>query len=105
MANEQRWSARKEISIDVGLHYPPIGLIRGVTRNISLEGMFVELRGARIPEQTRLEISFTSPGHGKGVEHRLPAYVVHSSERGVGLMLQHTGYQEFDALRHMLKAA
>jgi len=35
----------------------------------------------------------------------LPAYVVHGSDEGVGLMLQHVGYREFDALRYMLNAA
>lgn len=105
MGIEHRWSSRKDIHIDVNLFYPPVGMINGKTRNISLEGMFVDLKGVTIPPQTRLEICFTSSNHGKTTEHRLPAYVVHGSERGVGLMLQHVGYREFDALRYMLNAA
>ncbi|MGD8842824.1 MAG: PilZ domain-containing protein [Gammaproteobacteria bacterium] len=99
---EHRWSPRKNINIDVDLHYPPIGLISGRTRNISLEGMFVELDGVTIPPQARLEISFTAHSHGTAFKYRLPAYVVHGSNRGIGVMLQHSGYREFDALRQML---
>jgi len=105
MGIEHRWSSRKNININVNLYYPPVGMINGKTRNISLEGMFVDLMGTNIPPQARLEICFTAEARGKATEHRLPAYVVHGGENGVGLMLQHVGYREFDALRYMLNAA
>lgn len=102
---EHRWSSRKPLAMDVSLYYPPLGMLNGKTRNISLEGMFVELEGVHIPPQSRLEIAFTSSARGKTTEHRLPAYVVHEGDDGIGLMLQHVGYREFDALRYMLNAA
>ncbi len=105
MGIEHRWSSRKQINLDVNLYYPPIGTVNGRTRNISLEGMFVDLKGVHIPAQARLEVAFTAELHGKRTEHRLPAYVVHQGEDGIGLMLQHVGYREFDALRYMLNAA
>ena len=105
MSAEHRWSSRKDINLDINLYYPPVGMINGKTRNVSLEGMFVELKGVQIPPQSRLEICFTAENRGKATEHRLPAYVVHQREGGIGLMLQHVGYREFDALRFMLNAA
>jgi hypothetical protein len=105
MAAEHRWSSRKQIHLEINLYYPPIGRISGRTRNISLEGMFVDLKGVQIPARTRLEIGFTAELHGSSTEHRLPAYVVHTGEGGIGLMLQHVGYREFDAIRYMLNAA
>jgi len=105
MGTEHRWSSRKEINMNVNLYYPPIGMVNGTTRNVSLEGMYVDLKGVSIPAQSRLEISFTADSPIKSTEHRLPAYVVHSKNGGVGLMLQHVGYREFDALRYMLNAA
>ncbi len=105
MSVEHRWSSRKEITLDVNLYYPPVGMINARTRNVSLEGMFVELNGVQIPPQSRLEICFTAENRGKATEHRLPAYVVHQRQGGIGLMLQHVGYREFDALRYMLNAA
>lgn len=103
MTVEHRWSSRKELNLDVNLHYPPIGQINGHTRNISLEGMFIDLHGVKIPPKSRLEITFNTEKNGATTEHRVPAYVVHETSNGIGLMLQHVGYQEFDALRQMLQ--
>jgi hypothetical protein len=91
--------------MDVHLYYPPVGMINGQTRNLSLEGMYVAFKGVKIPPQARLDVCFTTETRGKTTEHRLPAFVVHASDDGVGLMLQHVGYREFDALRYMLNAA
>ncbi len=102
---EHRWSSRKNLAMEVNLYYPPMGMLNGKTRNISLEGMFVELEGVQIPAQSRLEISFRAKTNGETTEHRLPAYVVHEGKEGIGLMLQHVGYREFDALRYMLNAS
>jgi hypothetical protein len=105
MAVEHRWSNRKEVTLDIHLYYPPVGMVIGKTRNISLEGMFVELKGITIPPLVRLEVSFSTAANGRQIEHRLPAQVIHSSEGGVGLMLQHAGHGAFGALRYMLNAA
>ncbi len=105
MPVEHRWSPRKPIAMDVSVFYPPIGNIQGRTCNISLEGMYVAIDGTEIPNQARLEVAFTTRNGDEEKVFRLPAYVVHSHEKGVGLMLQHVGYHEFDALRYMLNAA
>ncbi|MEE9343664.1 MAG: PilZ domain-containing protein [Gammaproteobacteria bacterium] len=105
MNAEHRWSNRKDLEVDVNLYYPPLGQLCGKTKNISLEGMFIELDGINIPPQSRLEVIFTTEDLEGDAEHRLPAYVVHESDGGIGLMLQHVGYREFDALRYMLNAA
>jgi len=105
MAIEHRWSERKPIEIEVALHCSPIGTIVGKTRDISLEGMFVATNGVELPVNSELEVSFTIPGEPEEKEHRLPAYVVHGNGEGVGLMLRHTDYSDFHALRHMLSAA
>ncbi|MEE9494807.1 MAG: PilZ domain-containing protein [Gammaproteobacteria bacterium] len=102
---EHRWSNRKNLEVDVNVYYPPLGQLCGKTRNISLEGMFIELEGVQIPPQSRLEVAFTTQNATGETEHRLPAYVVHEDDGGIGLMLQHVGYREFDALRYMLNAA
>ena len=105
MALEQRWSHRKPISMDVTLYYPPMGTIPGKTRNISLEGMCVDTGGVTLPEHARVEIEFTTRAGTGMLSHRMPAYVVHNTPHGLGLMLQHVDYQDFHALRYMLNVA
>ncbi|HEY9198356.1 MAG TPA: PilZ domain-containing protein [Gammaproteobacteria bacterium] len=106
MSMEHRWSERKPIEMDVALYYAPVGTITGTTRDVSLEGMYVQTNGIDLPLHAELEVSFvTRTGSGAPHEHHLPAYVVHGNGAGVGLMLRHIDYSDFYALRHMLSAA
>lgn len=106
MSMEHRWSERKPIEMDVALYYAPLGTITGKTRDVSLEGMYVQTMGIDLPVHAELEVSFvTHNGGGAPQEHHLPAYVVHGDGSGVGLMLRHVDYSDFYALRYMLSAA
>jgi len=105
MGMEHRWSERKNVTMDVTLHYDPVGQISGKTRDVSLEGMFVETEGVTIPSRAEVKVLFESKDHGTKYSHCVPAYVVHNNDNGVGLMLRHSGYEDFYALRHMLQAA
>lgn len=106
MSMEHRWSERKPIEMDVALYYAPLGTITGKTRDVSLEGMYVQTTGIDLPVHAELEVSFvTHTGGGAPQEHHLHAYVVHGDGGGVGLMLRHVDYSDFYALRYMLSAA
>lgn len=106
MSMEHRWSERKPIEMEVALYYAPVGTIAGKTRDVSLEGMYVQTDGIDLPMHAELEVSFTTrSGNGAHQEHHLPAYVVHGNGSGVGLMLRHVDYKDFYALRYMLSAA
>ncbi|HKK13083.1 MAG TPA: PilZ domain-containing protein [Gammaproteobacteria bacterium] len=102
---EHRWSERKPINMEVEIFYTPMGMVPGRTRDVSLEGMFVETGGVHLPRHARLEVTFRTAGHQGPCEHRVPAYVVHGNERGVGLMLDHIEPRGFRALRYVLNAA
>jgi len=99
---EQRWSQRKPMQMPVRLRYEPVGDIAGTTRDISLEGMYVETRGVRIPPKAQIEVYFTTEDAGGRTEHRLPAVAIHASSEGVGLMLHHVDYEDFYALRRLI---
>lgn len=105
MGMEHRWSERKNIAMDVTLHYEPIGRIDGKTRDISLEGMFIETDGVVLPPRAEVTVSFLTSEQGTEKTHNVPAYVVHNRDAGMGLMLRHSDYRDFYALRHMLRAA
>lgn len=105
MPIEHRWSERKPIELDVSIYYEPMGSITGRTRDVSLEGMFVETPGVELPVEAELEISFATDTGGKLQQHQMPAYVVHGNGQGIGLMLRHVDYNDFYALRYMLNAA
>ena len=106
MTMEHRWSERKPIEMQVALYYAPIGTIVGKTEDISLEGMFVRTATADpLPLHAEVEVSFVTSNGDSRQEHRMPAYVVHHKDEGMGLMLRHVDYGDFYALRYLLSAA
>ena len=105
MSIEHRWSERKPIAMEVCIHHPSAGEVTATTRDISLEGMFVETNATELPINTEVEVSFATLGENGREQHRVSAYVVHRNEAGVGLMLRHVDFSNFHALRFMLNAA
>ncbi len=105
MKMEHRLSKRKPISVDVSIYYPPLGLIKGKTRDISLAGMFVETPGTELPQSATLDIAFILSGQTAPKLQRVRALVARVTDQGVGLMFdsfKHTSYSE---LQHLLNAA
>ena len=85
---DHRWTSRIKLCMNVVIHYSPLGLIRGKTRDISLQGMFVELPNIYLSSDEDIEITF-SPPFGKTIRPAcVKARVVHSTDNGIGLKLQ-----------------
>ncbi len=99
---EHRWSPRKAVKMDVFINYRPLGLVRGETRDISLEGMFVETGRIALPKNEAVDISFTLQHEKEAGVHHLGAYVVHSSDKGVGLMFRDFQSSVFRALEDVI---
>lgn len=105
MLQDLRQDSRFELRLDVMLHYRPLGLLRARTRNVSLEGMFVEMGQIMLPKNVDVEITFSLPGTGRLQPHQLHARVVHSGRDGAGLAFLNYNLSTLRALRGVLKAA
>ena len=90
-----RWSERQIIRLYVMVYYGPLGLIKGVARDISCNGMFVESGRIILSSDEIIQISFQYPfpkdenhiidGTTRNNSFSIPAHVVHSSRKGAGL--------------------
>jgi len=105
MKMEHRLSKRKQIAVDVSIYYPPLGLISGKTRDISLAGMFVETSGTELPKSAALDIAFIVNGDNKPKLQRVRALVARVTDDGVGLMFDNFKYTSYCELQHMLNVA
>ena len=85
---EQRWSNRTIISVSIAIHYAPLGLIIGRTRDVSSQGMFVETKYIALPPNEVIQVSFVSPLLQHGINTTAEAEVMHTSNEGVGLYFQ-----------------
>jgi len=104
MAPEQRRYPRLPLVLDVFLEYPPLGVIRGTTRNVSLEGMFVETGYFTLPRGATVQVALPLE-RGLTGTYRFRARVVHSREGGVGLVLHSAEIAAMRALDRWLRDA
>lgn len=86
---EHRLSMRKKVTLDVLIFRKEFPTVKGKIRNIGLEGMYVETEAVDFPEGVALEVEFAIRSNNEKQDVRqfhLPALVIHSSGKGMGLM-------------------
>lgn len=105
MKMEHRLSMRKPIRVDVSIYYPPLGLIKGRTRDISLAGMFVETPGTELPKSASLDVAFVINGQSSPKLQRVRALVARVSGEGAGLMFDSFRQTSYSELQNLLNAA
>ena len=94
---DHRWKKRRQVSLDVvvrGRNGPPL---HGKVRDISTEGMFIQLAPQAIPARIVVEIEITPCGW-------LHGWVVHAGGDGIGVMFLSTESGERCLLKQMLSA-
>jgi len=99
---EHRWSNRRSMNGEATLSHPRYGLIRGVVRDISIGGMFVETDSVELPVNTPLIVSFQLHNGSQSDHYRLHAIVVRASDEGAALMYLDSSVDTVRPLRQML---
>lgn len=84
---DHRWTGRFMFCMNVVINYSPLGLISGKTRNISLQGMFVEIPNIYLGSEEDIEVTFSLPFSKTPQSACVKARVVHSSDNGIGIKL------------------
>lgn len=95
--SERRDTPRIPIALDTVLHYNNQSFRHSLTRDISLDGAFVETREA-LTKKGSLELAISLPTDGKPQFHRFQAQVVRVADGGAGLMFDKVGTEAYAAL-------
>ena len=82
---ERRWSIRKPIVMQVVIYDKGLPVAAAMSRNVGLEGMYVETNWHLFSKGSLIEAEFIIADTPGGQRHRLPAVVLHVSRRGFGL--------------------
>lgn len=96
---EHRCSIRKPLGIRVLIYKHGLPVQSGLSRNLSLGGVFVETGTYCWRRNECLEVEFAAAG---GCGFRLPALVVHQRQGGVGLMFDALDADQRHRLRRLL---
>lgn len=97
---ERRFAPRQPLRMEVVLHYRGLGVLRGMTRDISLAGMFIELPGGLLPEQALVEILWRRLRRQPPL--RLSATVVRAEAAGVAARFQRLERSAAEAVAALL---
>ncbi|NOZ10270.1 MAG: PilZ domain-containing protein [Gammaproteobacteria bacterium] len=99
---ERRWNPRKEFEVHVAIYYSGLGILRGVSRDISLKGMFIKLPSVQLPLNAALDVVFSLGSQKDRQRMRVPALVVRSESDGVGAMFSNLELSASAALCKMM---
>ena len=100
--SERRWSIRKPIVMQVMIYQKGLPVAATMSRNVGLEGMYVETSWHLLSKGSSIEAEFIIADTPGGRRHRLPALVLHVSKRGFGLTFNIFDQQLFRALEAIL---
>ena len=97
---EHRCSVRKPIEFQLLLYKHGLPVQSGISRNLGLGGMFINTGTYPWRKNEYLEVEILASDGNPGM--RLPAVVVHHSERGAGLMFDAISNEQRRLLRGWL---
>ncbi|HEX7043720.1 MAG TPA: PilZ domain-containing protein [Burkholderiales bacterium] len=98
MKSERRDTPRIPIALEAILDYNRQDPQPSVTRDISLDGVFVETRSGTVPRKGALDIAIKLPGDGGARYHRFHAQVVRVTDRGAALVFDRVETDSYAAL-------
>ena len=104
MEYDRRWNARVPCIINVALYYGGLGLLPCQTRNISLDGMFVETGRIMLSPESPVEVVF-SRQVGKAIrQQRLCAQIMRTTSTGAGIMFNNIDMAAYQFLQKMINS-
>ncbi|MEA3276201.1 MAG: PilZ domain-containing protein [Pseudomonadota bacterium] len=84
MSVEHRYSARHSIDLQVHIRYRKRRFYCAHARNLSTDGIYLEVQSVTLPTGTHVELEFDSQGE----YFLIPAVVAHHNGSGVGVMFR-----------------
>lgn len=95
---ERRDTPRISVALETILNYKNQSYQPSVTRDISLDGAFIETRDGRLPKKGAIELAIQLPTEGKNKFHRFHAQVVRLTDSGAGLTFDKIDTDAYAAL-------
>lgn len=98
MKTERRDTPRIPITLDTILNYNNQNYQHSLTRDISLDGAFIEAKDGKLPKKGTMELAIKMPVEGTNKYHRFHAQVVRVTSNGAGLLFDRVDTDSYAAL-------
>ena len=100
---EKRWAVRRPLRISVDIRYRDMEVINCQTRDVSLNGAFVELEHLQPSLDTAVDLVFRLGEPGQFTKYKVPAKVARATGEGIGVMFDEMDISSFRTLREVLQ--
>jgi len=97
MNTNRRHEARRASALQVNIRYRKRRLQYAYVRNLSINGMYLDVRSITLPKGTLVEIELDSAGE----EMLVPAVVVHQNGSGIGVEFRDPQPELLEVLCHL----
>jgi hypothetical protein len=84
MSVERRYSSRHPVDVRVQIRYRKRRFYCAHARNLSTDGMYLDIQAVTLPSGTLVELELDHQGR----DWLVPAVVVHQDGRGIGVMFR-----------------
>ena len=101
MAIEHRLHVRERVACEAILSYPPLGIVLGRIRDVSLDGISVDTTPITLNLNTPVNVTIKVQTKGRERFCRFPAIVVWTQNGHAGLMLRSTDAAASGALHEL----
>lgn len=98
MKNERRDTPRVPIALDTIVNYNSRNYRHSTTRDISLDGAFVELKSGDLPKKGMVDLAIKIPAEGITKYHRFQAQIVRATRNGAGVLFDRVDTDSYAAL-------
>jgi hypothetical protein len=98
MKSERRDTPRIPITLDTILNYNNNDYHHSTTRDISLDGAFVDTMGSSPPKKGVMDLAIKLPSEGVPKYHRFQAQVVRTTANGAALLFDRVDTDSYAAL-------
>jgi hypothetical protein len=105
MPEERRLGPRKRLALEVMINQSDQGLQRCQTRDISLEGVFIEADQLALRKNAVVDVVLKLPGSGRKRHYRIQARVATIRNRGARLLFRNLDEPAYTALVDLLYPA
>jgi predicted phage tail protein len=98
MKTERRDTPRIPIALDTIVSYNDQNYHHSTTRDISLDGAFVESKAAALAKKGTMELAIKLPVEGAPKYHRFHAQIVRVTKGGAGILFDRVETDSYTAL-------
>ena len=101
MQPERRWNQRLPVAMNIIIYYSGLGLIQGKTKNLSLDGAYIDTGRISLHQGGELELILYDP-EDCSEQQRVRARIARLDDHGAGLVFRDIPLGAYDLIRKVM---